>query len=250
MTETSLGLALQPKEITVTTVETAKNMGELAFKSGIFKAPNAAGAAMIMLKGYELGFPMTAAAEFINVIQGTVGLTPRGAMAIMQNHPEIIRSVSVEDLYDPAGKFVGCRCEIVRIRNGQDHKYAKTFTLEDAQKAQLIKADSGWEKYPAQMCQWRALGFAADLACPDLLAGMTGLLKQPELLDEPTPIVNTERNPDLVPVIVEPEQPQITLSDLLAKYGAEKILTVNGGAMPRTNAECAEIAEKIESGAA
>lgn len=245
---TNTGLALQPKEITVNTVETAKNMGELAYKSGIFKAPKAEAAAMIMLKGYELGFPMTAAAEFIQVIEGTVGLTPRGALAIMHNHPDVIRSVEFKDL-EKAGKYFGCECTIVRNKNGKDYAYTKRFTMDDASKAQLIKPNSGWDKYPSQMCQWRALGFAADIACPDLLAGLTGIIKMPEIMYGPA---NTEQLPDPEPTIevIQPEEPQMTLSDLLAKYGAEKILTVNNGAMPRTNAECAEIAAKIESGQA
>ena len=220
------GLTLQPKEITEQTVEIATHLGELAFKSGIFKAPSAAGAAMIMLKGYELGFPMTAAAEFITVIQNTVGLTPRGAMAIMQNHPEIIRSVSLEDL-EKDGKYLGCRCTIVRIRNGQDHKYIKTFTLADAEQAQLMKEDSGWEKYPKQMCQWRALGFAADIACPDLLAGLTGTVRFS---------FNGFSGS--------------TLAEMIEKYGVEAIMAANNGIIPKTPAECAEVAEKIESGAA
>ena len=246
---TSLGLTLQPKEITVNTVETAKNMGELAFRSGIFKAPSAAGAAMIMLKGYELGFPMTAAAEFIQVIEGTVGLTPRGALAIIHNHPDVIRSVTFKDL-EQNGRYYGCECTIIRIKNGKDFPYTKRFTLEDAEKAQLTKPNSGWDKYPAQMCQWRALGFAADIACPDLLAGLTGIMKMPEIMNSQETAAFSDTEPEPVVEVIQPEEPQITLADLVKKYGAEKILTINGGAMPRTNAECEEIAERIESGAA
>lgn len=228
--------------VTMREVELSKSMGALAYESGIFKAPKAAAAAMIMLKGYELGFPMTAAAEFIQIIEGTVGLTPRGALAIMHNHPEIIRSIDFEDL-EKDGKYFGCRCEIVRIVNGKDKKYVKTFTMEDAEKAQLVKPNSGWEKYPSQMCQWRALGFAADIACPDLLAGMTGLLKQPEIAEESAYTEFSEE-----PVIVEAAEtvPEVKLSDLLAKFDPQDIIDANGGAMPRTNEECAAIAAKLE----
>jgi len=249
LTKVNTGLTLQPKEITLNQVQIAETMGKLAFQSGIFKAPSAAGAAMIMLKGYELGFPMTAAAEFIQVIEGTVGLTPRGALAIMKSHPEIIRSVEIKNL-EKGGKFFGCECTITRIENGKDVQHTKRFTLEDAQKADLVKAKSGWEKYPEQMCQWRALGFAADLACPDLLAGLTGIMKMPEIMNSQEAAAFSDTEQESVIEVIQPDEPQITLSDLLAKYGAEKILTVNNGSMPRTNAECAEIAEKIESGAA
>lgn len=240
-------LSIQPKEVTLNTVQIAQYMGELAFKSGIYKVSKPEAAAMIMLKGYELGFPMTASAEFITLIEGTVGLTPRGAMAIMQSHPEIIKSVDVTDI-DKDGKYYGCKCEIVRIKNGQEHKYTKTFTMDDAQKADLIKPKSGWEKYPQQMCQWRALGFAADLACPDLLAGLTGLLKQPELTADGSvqPVIDTERSEQMKVEVIDPE-PQITLSELISKYGAENIMAVNNGAIPKNNEECARIDEILKA---
>ena len=239
-------LSIQPKEVTLNTVQIAQYMGELAFKSGIYKVSKPEAAAMIMLKGYELGFPMTASAEFITLIEGTVGLTPRGAMAIMQSHPEIIKSVDVTDI-EKDGKYYGCKCEIVRIKNGQEYKYTKTFTMDDAQKAELIKPKSGWEKYPQQMCQWRALGFAADLACPDLLAGLTGLLKQPELTAEGgvQPVVYTEQTEPQYEVIETAQQ--ITLNELIDKYGAENIMAVNNGAIPKNNEECARIDEILKA---
>lgn len=236
---------LQPKEITLNQVQIAQTMGELAYKSGIYKAPKPEAAAMIMLKGYELGFPMTASAEFIQVIEGTVGLTPRGALAIMHNHPEVIRSVTFEDL-ERDGKYFGCKCTIVRIKNGQDAVYTKSFTMDDARQAQLVKQNSGWEKYPAQMCQWRAMGFAADIACPDLLAGLTGLMKMPEMMEDGSvsAIVDTEQP---APVITIEETKQVTLSELLRMYDAADILAVNNGAMPKNNEECTKIAETLKT---
>ena len=238
---------LQPKEITMNAVQIASTMGELAYKSGIYKAPKPEAAAMIMLKGYELGFPMTASAEFIQVIEGTVGLTPRGALAIMHSHPDIIRSVTFEEL-EKDGAYYGCKCTIVRIKSGQDVTYSKTFTLDDARQAQLVKPNSGWEKYPAQMCQWRAMGFAADIACPDLLAGLTGLMKMPEMMEDGSAYLpDTERNtPAQTIEIVSPETKTVTLSDLLSMYDAADILAANNGAMPRNNEECASIAETLE----
>ena len=237
------GLTIQPKEITLSVVDTATKMGELAYKSGIFKAPKAEAAAMIMLKGYELGFPMTAAAEFIQIIEGTVGLTPRGALAIMKAHPEIIRSVELEDL-EKDGQYYGCRCTITRIENGRDVPHSQQFTLDDAAAAGLIKEKSGWEKYPRNMCRWRALGFAADVACPDLLSGLTGIMKMPEILsnEEVRSFHDTERiEPSVIEVIDTPKQ--VTLSELLNRFEPEQILAVNNGAMPRNSDECAKIAE-------
>ena len=172
-------IALQPREITPSTVQTATTMGEIAFASGIYSAPKPAAAAMIMLKGYELGFPMTAAAEYIQVIDKQIGLTPRGALALMRAHPEIIRSVNGEEIFKD-GKYYGYKCTITRIENGKDVPYTEQFTLDDAMTAGLIRPNGNWEKYPRNMCKWRAIGFAADVACPDLLGGLTGIMKMGE----------------------------------------------------------------------
>lgn len=245
LARTETGLTLQPKEITLNQVQIAQTMGQLAYDSGIFKAPKPAAASMIMLKGYELGFPMTAAAEFIQVIEGTVGLTPRGALAVMKSRPDIIRSVLLTDL-EKDGQYYGCRCDIVRLESGFEVKYTKTFTLDDAQTANLIKPNSGWEKYPQQMCQWRALGFCADIACPDLLAGMTGLMKMPEVIDSEVESVTTSDTEQKPVISIESPKPQITLAELLAQYGAERILAVNNNAMPKNNEECAKVAEILK----
>ena len=44
--------------------------------------------------------------------------------------------------------------------------------MDDAKKAGLVKPDSGWAKYPAQMCQWRVIGYVADVVAPDVSGGM------------------------------------------------------------------------------
>lgn len=242
-------MTLQPREITQNVVITAQTMGEIAYKSGIYAAPKPEAAAMIMLKGYELGFPMTAAAEYIQVIDKQIGLTPRGALALMHAHPEIIRSVKVEDLTDSTGKYYGCKCTIERYKGSQVSTYVKQFTIDDARTAGLVKPNSNWEKYAQQMCQWRAIGFAADLACPDLLGGLTGILKMGETV--PTNEIGSydviESSPEAVIVDPAPAPAQeITISMLLEAFDAGDILAANNGVMPKTNAECTEIYNKLK----
>ena len=235
----------------------AQTMGEIAYNSGIYAAPKPAAAAMIMLKGYELGFPMTAAAEYIQVIDKQIGLTPRGALALMRAHPEIIRSVRGEELYKD-GKYYGYKCTITRIENGKDVQYTEQFTIDDAATAGLIKPNGNWEKYPKNMCKWRAIGFAADVACPDLLGGLTGIMKMGEVVpvndmgsyDDIAPAAPTEQD-NVITVEVSPApettEPEINLSKLMADFDAGDILSINGGVMPRTNAECVEIYGKLKS---
>lgn len=240
--------AMMARDITPNTVNTAIAIGKIAWDSGAFGSSSESQAAMIMLKAYELGFPMTAASEFIEAIDGKAQLKPIGAMAIMRAHPEIIRSVQCEDLRDPAGKYLGCRCTIERNENGRVVPYVKEFTLQDAETAQLIKAKGNWEKYPKQMCQWRAVGFCADIACPDLLSGMTGLLKRGELMTDPEDIDfgNTGFEPEVVEVSAPaPVTDSMTIQELMKLHDAADILAINNGAMPKTNAECYEIHMKL-----
>lgn len=243
-------MTIQPRDITPNTVNTAIAIGKIAWESGAFGTSSEAQAAMVMLKAYELGFPMTAASEFIEVIDGKSQLKPLGAMAIMRAHPEIIRSVSIENITDANGKFFGCRCTIERHEAGRVVPYVKEFTLADAETAELIKPKGNWEKYPQQMCQWRAVGFCADIACPDLLSGMTGLLKRGELMQDPEDINFGEQAVEVQSVptpVLEAAKPEMTLADLIAKYNDPAvILAVNNGAMPRTNEECAEVAKKCD----
>lgn len=246
--------SVQPRDISPNNVNTAIAMSKIAWQSGAFGASSPEQAAMVMLKAYELGFPMTAASEFIEVIDGKSQLKPLGAMAVMRAHPEVIRSVSVKDLYDIEGQYYGCECTIERYEAGRVAAYTKQFTLQDAAKAELIRPKSNWEKYPKQMCQWRAVGFCADIACPDLLSGMTGLLKRGEAAED---IGDFEF--DSTPVTIEPanEQTQaealsetqgMTLQKLCQMYPMADILAVTNGVMPQTVAECETVAEKLAKG--
>ncbi len=46
------------------------------------------------------------------------------------------------------------------------------FTIGDAQTAGLVKKDSNWQKYPKNMCFWRALSNGVKFEAPDLLGGV------------------------------------------------------------------------------
>jgi hypothetical protein len=213
-------------------------IGELApvmYKAHLFDVRSPEAAAAIMLKGYELGLSTTASFEFVQVIQGKPALSPRGAMALLLSNP-LVKGVTMTRLEDK-GKFTGYECRMERT-NG--FSFVGRFTLEDAIRAGLMKPDSGWAKYPENMCLWRAVGFAADVVFPDVTAGMTTLMKAPEMygvalteggdvvIDAPTSTVD-----------VDP------LQELITKYGAEKILEVCGG-IPTTPDEVEAARVKLE----
>lgn len=210
-------------------------MAPVMYKAHLFGVTNEAQAAAIMLKGYELGLSMTASFEFVQVIQGKPALSPRGAMALLLSNP-LVKSVTMTRLDDGKGKFIGYEC---RMERSNGFNFIGRFTLEDANRAGLMKPDSGWAKYPENMCLWRAVGFAADVVFPDVTAGMTTLMKAPEMYG----VALTEGGDviDATPATVNTDP----LQDLITQYGAETILQVCGG-IPTTQDEIEVARMKLE----
>lgn len=238
--EQTTALALIPaRELTPQIWQMISQMAPVMYRSRLFGVTSQEAAAAIMLKGYELGLSVTASFEFIHVIQGKPGLSPRGALALLHSHPDI-ENVIVNKI-EEGGKYIGHECTIKR-KNG--FSFTARFTLEDARRAGLVRPESGWEKYPEQMCMWRAIGFAADVAAPDITAGLTSIMKMPEemgiALDGSGEIINVQaREP-------EPERKAtITLDDLLTQYGAEAIMEAAGGKIPATQEEVEEVYAKL-----
>lgn len=214
-------------------------IGEMApvmYKAHLFGVTSDAQAAAIMLKGYECGFSMTASFDFVQVIQGKPSVNPRGALALLLSNP-LVENITMTRL-DNKGVFIGYECRMKRV-NG--FEFVGRFTMEDAMRAGLVKPDSGWAKYPENMCMWRAIGFAADVVFPDVTAGMTTLMKAPEMygvtLTEGGDVIQVEEQP--VTVNVDP------LQTLIDDFGAERIMEVCG--MPTTPEEIKAAREKLSA---
>lgn len=212
-----------------------EKMAPVMHRAHLFGVTSPDQAAAIMLKGYELGLSMTASFELVQVIQGKPALSPRGAMAIMLNNPSI-KGIWIKRLVEGT-KFIGYECKMERV-NG--FEYTARFTLEDAARAGLVKPDSGWQKYPENMCLWRAVGFAADVVAPDITAGMTTMMKAPEMFG----VALTEAG-DIVdaPAVTINTDP---LQELVTQYGAEAVMNANGGQIP-TNGQVEEVRRKLET---
>jgi len=238
---------MEPEPVTALAIPTAatreltpaiwRMIGELApvmYRARLFGVVSPDQAAAIMLKGYDLGLSTTASFEFVQVIQGKPALSPRGAMALLLSSP-LVENIQINKLTDKAA-FIGYECEMVR-KGG--FKYTGRFTLEDAARAGLMKPDSGWSKYPENMCLWRAVGFAADVVFPDVTAGMTTLMKAPEAYG----VALTEGGDVIDATPIPPTNP---LTDLLARYPAADILAANNGAIPQTAEEIEAVAAKLK----
>lgn len=133
-----------------------------AHQSRLFGVSSPEQAMMIMAKGHELGMPVTAAFELIQVIQGKPTLSPRGALAL------VLASGMLEDMSvdDQPG-----RCTVTMKRRNVP-AYTLSWSIDDAKKAGVIKADSAWQSYQANMLRWRAIGFVIDVLFSDVTGGL------------------------------------------------------------------------------
>lgn len=229
-------LTVRP-DLTPATWELIERMAPTMHTSRLFGVSSPAAAAAIMLKGHELGLPLTASFDLIHVIDGKPGLSPRGALAILHQSPDIA-GVSIVRLIDEKGNYLGHECT---IRRHSGFEYTARFTMKDAERAGLVKPASGWTKYPENMCLWRAVGFAADVAAPDIIGGMktadqfgaeltaTGDVIPGQWIDSEDGIGAVQLNgPDETAEIAAIAQ------GLINDYGAEAVLTANGGVIPTT----------------
>ena len=148
--------------LTVQAWSLIQDVAPAMFASKFFGVLSNEQAMAIMVKGYELGLSLGASFEFIHVIQGKPGLSPRGMLALIQQHPAFA-GMTIED------KPESCR---VTMRRKNGFEYTAEFSMDDAKRAGLVKPGGGWEKYPANMLRWRAVGFCADVVFPDVLGGM------------------------------------------------------------------------------
>lgn len=257
--KSELAVVKKQHELTPTIWNMIKEMAPVMHMSRLFGVVSQEQAAAIMLKGYELGLPITSSFEFIQVIEGKPTLSPRGALALI-NSNGVLDEYKLTRLTDKAGAFLGYECTMVRGKN----QFTSRFTLEDAKRAQLTEGSptsngkrgyGNWEKYPENMCMWRAIGFCADVVCPDITGGMTTFLKMPEQF----PSVEVDDVGNFVKVVdtsfaktepmkIETPLSLITLNDLVAQYGPEKIMEANNGTIPGTDVEMQKVVEKLAGG--
>ena len=205
-------------------------------------------AAVVMLKGHELGLGLATAFEFIHVVEGKPGISPKGMMAMIHRSHDV--DVTLERLeLGPGGEFNGYRCRMTRRSTGITH--TATFTLEDAKRAGLVKPRSAWECYPENLCMWRAIGFAADVVCPDLGGGMYRPEELGAVVDQDGEVVESTavEAPNPVSVETKPTDFTWTLQALVAKFGAQAVMAANGGRIPASDSELATIATKLTEAA-
>lgn len=155
---------LHPRDVNPEQFALIQVVGKALFASRYYAGITTAdGAAYLMARSYELGFPATAAPDVIDNIQGRLTLKPQAAWAL------VLRSGLLEDMQTTEGDDF---CEILFKRRGLPGLHGYCFTLGDAQRADLVKTGGAWEKWTKNMLYWRAMGFAIDRVFPDVTIGL------------------------------------------------------------------------------
>lgn len=152
------------REVTAEALSLIMNMAEAVHLSRYIKGCGSKEQAFfLMLKCWELGFPLSSAADYFDVIEGKPTLKPKGMLAIIHRNRFVF--LTIRESTDQ-------RCTMHMHRADTGFEYQITLTIQDAKRAGWVKPNGAWEKIPANMLRWRTLGFLAQLVIPDLLAGM------------------------------------------------------------------------------
>lgn len=183
----------------VTTRVTPMSMEKMAdafYASGMFPDIRSQAQAIVKIQaGSELGFPPIYAMTKIYIVKGRVMVSAEALGAMIKRSGRYDYRVV---------KLTDTECELQFTDRGAD-AYLSRFTMEDAKRADLIKTDSGWMKWPRAMLMSKALSQGARIVGPETISGAYtpedfGFTSDPETGDvadlpdnpAPTPKVTVE----------------------------------------------------------
>lgn len=241
MTEPTRALTVRPM-LTPSTWALIQALAPVMWKSRLFGVHSTEEAAAIMLKGFELGLGLTASFEFVQVVIGRPALSPRGCLALIHGASHLIE-VKIEE-------STAATCTVWMRRKDTSFEFRRTWTIQDAQRAGVVKPDSGWASYPANMLLWRTVGFVADVVCPDLIGGLKRADELGAEIDREGNIVEGAWSTQLAetpePTAAMPSAP--TVQDLLDEgFSPEQILRFSGGVIPTDPQIVTEVASVLRA---
>lgn len=141
---------------------TISNLGEIFVRSGYFAdARDAAQAVVKILAGQELGLPPIASMTGINIIKGKVSLSAVAMATVLKRHGKYDYRVR-ENTNDA--------CEIEFFYDTESIGKSQ-FSMKDAERAGIFKANPSYKKYPRNMLFARAMSNGIRWYCPDVLGG-------------------------------------------------------------------------------
>ncbi len=147
-------------------------VAEALFKSQLFpNVKNAYGAYAIVEYGAELEIPPMTSLQTMSIISGKICMAAQMMLTLA-----LKKGVSYKVITD-SDKEVS----VTFSRQGFE-SYTSSFSIEEAKRAGIFKAQGGWEKWPRDMCFWRAVTRGLRRIAPDIVLGLYAI---EELKDAP-----------------------------------------------------------------
>ena len=147
--------------------EELSNMAKAFVSSGMFTDTKQISQAIVKIQaGKELGLPPVYSMQNINLIRGRLTSSANVMAMLIKSSEKYTYKIKGHD---------DNQCSIDFFELDKD-KWAfignSTFTMEDAKRADLVKPDSGWMKFPRAMLFSRAISQGARIYAPDAIGGM------------------------------------------------------------------------------
>lgn len=207
----SKGFSLAPQSL-----DEAMRFADILAKSSIVPkdfANNPGNILVAIQWGMELGLQPMQAMQNIAVINNRPALWGDAVIALVRG------STLCEYIYESDdGNTATCRVK----RRGEDEQ-ARTFSMEDAQKAGLGGKAGPWTQYPKRMRQMRARAFALRDVFPDVLRGMPVAEELQDMQHSEKVMGSAQRAeapaPKELPAALQ-QYPQEKLDEMLPKWRA------------------------------
>lgn len=152
-------------------------VAEALFKSQLFpNVKNAYGAYAIVEYGAELEIPPMTSLQTMSIISGKICMAAQMMLTFA-----LKKGVSYKVITDSEKEV-----SVTFSRQGFE-PYTSSFSIEEAKRAGIFKAQGGWEKWPRDMCFWRAVTRGLRRIAPDIVLGLYAIeeLKDAPPLDSP-----------------------------------------------------------------
>lgn len=142
----------------------AKDVASAMFQARLFNGyGNAPAVLSTVMAGRELGLPVVASLRAFHIVDGKHCLAADAIRALVMKSGQAKFFRCTERTNDRA---------TFETQRGDDPIMAISFSMEDAQRAGVVKKGSGWEKHPADMLVARASSKLARLVYPDVVFGL------------------------------------------------------------------------------
>ncbi len=183
------------------------------FKSGIFpNVKNEFGAFAIVQYGHEMGIGPMTSLQSMAIVQGKICMSAQMMLSIA------LRNGVTYKIQKDTDEF----CEILFKKNNIE--YLSSFSIEEAKKAGIYKAQGGWEKYPRDMLFHRTVTRGLRRVCPDAILGLYAKEEIEDVAPITEPINITSQEQESKSTQIESPKPKQDFKFLKSMEAAKKEL--------------------------